>query len=164
MSNYEIERKFLLKNLPDLKYDKISYIEQYYLEQGDGYSDRVRRSDYGESVKYTRTIKQRISERTQSEEEIKISKKEFKELKTKSISVVQKYRHVINFGDYKWEIDKFENINLVIAEIEIVTDDHVDDYVDEINHLDLPKFIKENLIMEVSDFKPFSNKRLAIKI
>ena len=160
---YEVERKFLLKRIPDLKYEKIIHIKQYYLESKSGSSDRIRRSEGKNGVKYYRTIKNRKSERASEEIENEITKKEFYDLKKRSHSNISKYRHIIKEGEYKWEIDKFDNIELVMAEIEMISnDDHLTDVVNKINSLSLPQFIIDNFIMEVSDFRPFSNKRLAI--
>ena len=161
---YEVERKFLLKDLPKLEYEKIFLIHQYYLENDEGYSDRVRKTDDGNKCKYTRTKKRFISSQKVNEEvETDISKKEFLKLKKKSHSIIVKYRHI--FTDHennRWEIDKFENVNLIIGEIESVTDDeHLEDVMLDMKSQLIPKFIADNLIMEVTDFKPFSNKRLS---
>lgn len=161
---YEVERKFLLKDLPELKYEKIYLIHQYYLDNTEGYADRVRKTDDGNKCKYTRTKKRFISSQKVNEEiESDISKSEFLELKKKSHSIIVKYRHI--FTDPKnnrWEIDKFENVNLIIGEIESVTDDeHLEDVMLNMKSQLIPKFIADNLIMEVTDFKPFSNKRLS---
>ena len=95
--------------------------------------------------------------------EEELTGKDFSRLEPEAHSKISKYRYVIDDGDFKWEIDCFENINLIIGEIEIVTDDeHLDSIINQINSFPLPSFITDNLIMEVSDFKPFSNKKLAI--
>jgi CYTH domain-containing protein len=161
---FEVERKFLLKKLPELEYDRVLYIKQYYLEDGNGYSDRIRKTQKKDGdKKYHRTKKYRQFERANEEIETELTKQEFNKLKKKTKSKISKYRHILKSGDFKWEIDKFENIDLVIAEIEIVTDmENLNKIVNEINSFPLPEFITDYLIMEVSDFKPFSNKRLAI--
>jgi CYTH domain-containing protein len=165
MANYEIERKFLLKQLPEVKYDEIIYIKQYYLESGDGYSDRVRKIEGRGGVIYQRTKKIRKFERANEEIENEISENKFNKLKKKAISKIEKYRHIINNGEFRWEIDNFKNINLIIGEIEIVVNDkEANQAISKINNFPLPDFITDKLIMEVSDFKPFSNKRLAVPI
>lgn len=162
---YEVERKFLLKCLPDIKYKKIILIHQYYLENEDAFSDRVRKTEDGEKITYFRTQKYRKSERAQEEVEDEISEKEFKKLRKTAHSEIIKYRHIIEDNNYTWEIDSFDNIDLVIGEIEIVTDDdHLESVIKEINGFPTPTFISKNLIMEVSDLKPFSNKRLAVPL
>ena len=164
MSNYEVERKFLLKNLPKLKFDKIFYIEQYYLKDNDGYSDRVRKiEERDEKTLYLRTLKKRKTNRASEDIETEISEKEFRKFKKNYKSGIIKIRHIINNGGFKWEIDKFKNINLIMAEVEIITNsNNLDETINEINEVKLPNFIEDNLIMEVSDFKSFSNRSLSL--
>jgi CYTH domain-containing protein len=166
MVNYEIERKFLLKKLPNIEYDEVVYMKQYYLKTGEGYSDRIRRLESKEGIFYQRTKKKRTGSRINQEKEKEISVEKFNKLKKKAISKIEKFRHIKYDGEYKWEIDIFKNLDLVIGEIEIVVEgeDNLTEITNKINSFPLPEFIIENLIMEVSDFKPFSNKRLAIAI
>ena len=166
MDSYEIERKFLIKKLPEIIYDEIVHIEQYYLKTGDGFSDRIRKSESREGIFYLRTKKTRTANRVNKENEKEISENKFNKLKKKAISKIEKYRHIKQDGEYKWEIDLFKNLDLVIGEIEIVVkgEENLTEISNQINSFPLPEFIVENLIMEVSDFKPFSNKRLAIPI
>ena len=71
----------------------------------------------------------------------------------KQAKYISKVRHILIIDDLKWEVDLFLNqTGLIIAEIEIPTLDYP---------LEIPDFIKENLIMEVTDYKQFSNRSIA---
>jgi CYTH domain-containing protein len=58
-------------------------------------------------------------------------------------------------GDLKWEIDVFKDIRLIVAEIELPKGDY---------KYEVPKFIKDLTIMDVTNHKEFSNKRLSRKV
>ena len=162
---YEIERKFLLKNLPDVKYDKTYLIYQYYLEDDGDWTDRIRKISSSDEIVYLRTRKLKVSKLANEEDEFEITIEEYEELKKSSISKVVKKRHLINYGDYKWEVDVFTNINLILCELEIVTTkDKLDEMTEKLSNMELPLFIKRNLITEVSDMRKFSNKSLSIPL
>ena len=73
----EIERKFLLKGVPDLKPDEVIKIKQWYLKV-DGIWERARSMDSNISgIKWVHTIKTRVSEISNIEEEIYLSETEF---------------------------------------------------------------------------------------
>jgi CYTH domain-containing protein len=59
------------------------------------------------------------------------------------------------FGDdgLKVEVDDFSSMKLVIAEVEIPSVDF---------QFELPKYIKDNLILEVTRYVEFKNRRLAV--
>lgn len=149
----EIERKFLLKRIPLIKFDIIKEISQFYCGQTPGY--RLRKTSSNENIQYFLTIKNRISDMTYEENETLITKKEFNEKIKKAKSYIEKTRHIKKIGKLKWEIDSIKNMNLVIAEIEIPSEKY---------HFILPKFIKDNLIMEITSFRNFTNKSLSEKI
>lgn len=145
----EIERKFLLTRLPNVrKWDEILNIIQYYIED----SVRVREinnTKTGKSI-YIKTIKTFVSPGINKEKEIRISRKKFWELihATNKYTYIYKYRY-----KYKgWEIDEFKNKKLVVAEIEL-------DSIDQ--KIKIPKWLKSVLIMEVTPFKEFSNYELS---
>ena len=73
----EIERKFLLKAIPDLKPTEVIKIKQWYLKV-DGIWERARSMDsniYG--IKWVHTIKTRISDISNIEEEYDMDKDAF---------------------------------------------------------------------------------------
>lgn len=164
---FEIERKFLLKKLPELKYEKVIEVEQYYIDTNEsGLTKRVRSSKLNGEVKYYYTEKKFIqtdSTSTNEEIEYEITEEKFEELKKESNSYITKKRHVISDGQRNWEIDLFTNIYLIMAEVEfLATEDNMDKVSKEVKNYQVPNFIAENLIKEVSESKKFSNKRLAI--
>jgi CYTH domain-containing protein len=164
---YELERKFLLKSLPNIKCTKELKIYQYYLNSEPLVAKRIRRSICGDVVNYYYTEK--IYDTTNSEhtEEIEkiISVTEFNKLKNKAISLIKKTRRLYNDGTKDWEIDIFDDMSLIIAEIEFIANGlNVHNKSYELNNYKIPNFINEVLIMEVSNMKEFSNKELALII
>jgi len=146
----EFERKFLLLKKPVLKADVVYRVEQHYF--GD---ERIRRkSEEGKDDVFYHTIKKNIRPGVNSEDEKKIGRNEYYSFLEKSKSFIIKYRHCYFIGDLKWEVDIFEDINLVVAEVEYPKEDY---------KLKIPKFISDVTIMEVTNFKEFSNKNISKK-
>lgn len=162
MENLEIERKFLLRNLPDLKWTDILTVDQFY-KKNKTFWDRYRKLDSKifDTIKYQHTIKKTISKGINQEIECDLSEDDFiKNLSKCYLSKsesrkINKIRHIFPHGDLKWEIDYFPDYDLVIAEIEIPKIDH---------DLTIPDYIKNLLITEVTYNKEFSNRSLATKI
>lgn len=160
--NLEIERKFLLKSIPNIDpYEKID-IEQIYMKIGNVW-ERVRYCQYKNKNqnKWIHTIKTSVSKGVNMEDEKEISESDFLEFKNKS--KIDKYsrsifktRHVFKTNDnLYWEIDEFHNdYRLVIAEIEIPSMEY---------KIETPDYISELILMEVTGLKQFSNKSLSIK-
>lgn len=159
----EIERKFLLKSLPDSLPNEIIKIDQFYFKNKDGVWERVRQCDSNvNGKKWVHTIKNRISERVNEEIEREITKKEFDRFKRLcysnklSAKHIKKDRWIFPDGELKWEVDLFkDNYHLVIAEIETPTEDW---------DLKLPDFISKKMLLEVTGMKQFSNRSLSIKL
>lgn len=146
----EFERKFLLLKKPVLKADITYRVEQHYF--GD---DRIRRrSADGEEDVFYHTIKKSLRPGVNSENERIITRDEYYNLLEKSKVFIVKHRHCYFIGELKWEVDVFEDMNLVVAEVE---------YPKENYKLKIPKFIEDVTIMEVTRFKEFSNKNIAKK-
>ena len=146
----EFERKFLLLKQPVLKADAVYRVEQHYF--GD---ERIRRtSTEGEADNFYHTIKKHLRPGVNSENEKKISRSEYYNMLEKSKSFIIKYRHYYFIGDLKWEVDVFEDINLVVAEVEYPKEDY---------KIKIPKFIEDVMIMEVTKFREFSNKNISKK-
>lgn len=146
----EFERKFLLLKQPVLKADVVYRVEQHYF--GD---ERIRRkSQKGEPDIFYHTIKKHLRPGVNSENEKKINRDEYYSLLEKSKSFIIKNRHCYFIGDLQWEIDVFEDISLVVAEVEYPKEDY---------KLKIPKFIEDVTIMEVTKFREFSNKNISKK-
>lgn len=152
----EIERKFLLKGFPEsgkvIVLDTIK-IEQYYCRDEKGNEFRIRSSNNEGQVTLTKTIKKFLSPGVYEETEGELGVEEYNILLESAYRFILKTRWVIKHPDnnLKWEIDVFP-FKVVIAEIELPTIDF---------SLELPDFIKDCLIMEVTGIQEFSNKNLA---
>ena len=118
-STLEIERKFLLKRLPETMPGSTPVrIEQGYLP-GDRLVERLRLEELNGKRAYLRTVKVGAGlVRTELEEET--SAEMFKTLwpLTRGRRLTKK-RHRVPQGDFTWEIDEFTDRDLVLAEIEL---------------------------------------------
>ena len=158
----EIERKFLLKSMPIVKEDEVVQIEQWYWKNSFGIWERVRTwfSDKGER-RWIHTIKKNISKGVNIEYEKDITESEFKDfinicrLNPNESRFIHKERWIFKDDDLKWEVDKFKECNLVIAEIEIPKKNYP---------LNVPDFIASLILLEVTDLKQFSNRSLSLKL
>ena len=159
----EIERKFLLKAMPDLAPSEVVKIDQYYFKNKDGIWERARSWDSNvNGMKYIHTVKKSVSKGVNLEDEKYLTEDEFKKFKTKCKSgtvesrFIKKERHIYPDGDLYWEVDMFNSgHHLIVAEIEIPTKNH---------KITIPDFISEKLLLEVTGLKQFSNKNLSNKI
>ena len=68
-------------------------------------------------------------------------------MKTRFIKKVQ--------GKLKWEVDVYEDLDLVVAELEIPSRKF---------KIKIPRFISDVLIMDVTKFSEFTNRSLSEKI
>lgn len=165
MKKIEIEKKYLLKNLPKLKYDIILHIFQYYLPDGS----RIRETktgwengmdmeypfQFGLKHKYEICIKKKIKMGVYEEDERKITEKKYDKLKKEAFSFINKTRYIYKSGRLKWEIDVYQTISMVTAEIELKK---------ESSKFIMPFEIANELILDVTEFPQFTNKSLSNKI
>lgn len=164
----EIENRFLLKNLPELKYHKVLHIIQYYLRfDASGVGSRIRESKdattkgvpcpfpFGHPTTYDINTKKNVRPGVDEENERKISKKKFEALKTDAGTVITKTRYIYKAGKLKWEIDVFQSLKLIIAEIELPKEGH---------KFTMPGEIATELIMDVTGIPHFTNRSLAHRI
>ena len=163
MLNLEIERKFLLKSLPNIEADEIIKIDQYYLKNEEGIWERARtyHSDVNGDF-WIHTVKKSLSKGVNIEDEYHMSEKQYDEFVKKCKSgkyesrFIQKERHIFKDGDLKWEVDNFlSGYKLVIAELEIPKKRF---------KIQFPDFISEVLLLEVTGLKQFSNRSLSLTI
>lgn len=162
--NIEIERKFLLKSYPDKAPIEIIAIEQWYLKKKDIW-ERVRMCTSDKNgVYYIHTVKKQLSKKVNLEDEKKITKEEYDSFindcnsgKWESRFISKErwiYPHLSD--NLKWEVDIFNGgHHLVIAEIEIPKKAYV---------VEIPDFINDKLLLEVTGMKQFSNKNLSDKL
>ncbi len=144
----EIERKFLVKNLPELTGLKSSLIVQGYVSISP--EVRIRKKD----DKYFLTKK---GEGTLCREEIEceVSKEVGEEYFSKVISnLVEKTRYYINIGKNIAELDIYKGIfnGLVVVEVEF-------DSLDELNSFIPPSWFGE----DISENVEYRNRVIAMK-
>ena len=154
----EIERKWLLKRLPNWEYDCVLSIAQYYVEnQVTGTPFRLRQSTNNATglTTYYHTEKRPISKGVFEETERTLSSSEFEDLLQKYPvhKAIIKDRHIKLFDGHKYEIDTYKNITLTTLEVEFNTED---------TQIALPEIITSELIMELTGIREFSNYALAV--
>jgi CYTH domain-containing protein len=148
----EIERKYLLRALPEaVRGAQSMELDQGYLP-GEKLRERVRRQRDGGGEKYWRTIKLGKG----------VSRIEVEEPATREVFValwaategqrVRKRRYLMPVGERTWEIDDFLDRELVLAEIELGSPDE---------HVELPGWLAPYVVREVTEEPEFLNLNLA---
>ena len=160
----EIERKFLLKRFPKKvieKYKKglqrLDMVQYYFLINGVWQRYRVVDSE-GKKTKYVHTIKKSLSPGIYEENERTIKEKEFLSKKNEhkdNYAVIRKTRWVIKYKGLKFEIDAYLDLSMVILEVELPALNH---------HFEYPEGLFEEIVMEATGMKQFSNFSLALKV
>ena len=155
--NLEIERKFLLKNVPTFteKID-ILLIHQIYVKIG-GENRRFRKTLNTKTQEevFHQCVKKDLSPGVFEEIEKEITEKKFNEMESRDHSYIMKKRYVHKENGLKWEIDEYLEIKMVTLEVEL----------DSIKQkIKIPKFIKNLIIVELTGKKEFSNYRLSLKV
>ncbi len=161
-SHLEIERKFLLKAMPDKKPSEIVEIDQWYWKNNKGIWERARSwNSSTEGLSWIHTVKKTLSKGVSLEDEKLMTKEEFNQfverckLYRKDSRFISKERWVYPNYDNElyWEVDKFNNgHHLIIAEIEIPKKSF---------KIVMPNFIKDKFLLEVTGIKKFSNRNLS---
>jgi len=150
--NLEIERKYLLRSIPPAaRVAPALHIEQGYLP-GDRIAERVRRiSADGEEHRY-RTIKGGTGiSRVEVEEEVPVALYEHLWPLTEGRRVFKR-RHKVNDGALVWEIDDFSDRDLVLAEVELPSEE---------TPVDPPEWLKPYVVREVTGEDEYANSNLA---
>lgn len=118
----EIERKFLVRG-DDWRTDNGTLIRQGYMHNNVKGTVRVRTK--GERAYLT--VKSGMTGITRAEFEYEIPLADANQMLDKLCQkpLIEKIRHEVNVGRFKWEIDEFleENAGLVVAEIELEDED-----------------------------------------
>jgi CHAD domain-containing protein/CYTH domain-containing protein len=154
-SDTEIEHKYLLGSeprIPDGCVEDVIEIEQGYLP-GERITERLRRESHADgTIRLVRTLKTgRGLVRTEIEEDV--SPELFDALWPLTAGRrVRKRRTRVSIGMNMLEIDVFLDRTLVLAEVEV---QRIDDAVD------LPQWMLEVLVAEVTDDESYSNAKLA---
>ena len=151
---FEIERKYLLSAMPSIPSDaivSIQTLEQGYIP-GRQITERVRRITRADSVRHLRTVKLGTGiERLEFEEEI--SADLFEHLWAATLDGrIRKERTIVKDGDACWEIDRFLDFPLWLAEIELESAEI---------HVQVPDWLKSVYVRDVTEEKNFTNWALA---
>ena len=149
----EIERKYLLKRMPRLEaHAEVREIDQGWLP-GERLAERLRRVRYPDGTqRYFRTVKLG-SGTTRFELEEETTPDVFRKLwaLTKG-KRVRKLRYRVKDGDFVWEIDRFRGRRLVLAEVEIPTED---------TRVEPPAWLRRFVVREVTGEPEYVNINLA---
>jgi CYTH domain-containing protein len=159
----EIERKFLLKSMPNITPTETIKIDQYYFKNSKGIWERARSWESNIKGKcWIHTVKKSVSKGVNLEDEKFLTESEFEDFKSHCLlpktesRFIKKERWIYPDGDLYWEVDLFSSgHHLIVAEIEIPTKNH---------KINIPKFIEDKLLLEVTGLKQFSNRNLSNKI
>jgi CHAD domain-containing protein/CYTH domain-containing protein len=147
----EIERKYLLRDLPPLEGAESDEIVQGWLP-GDSVRERLRRVDTGGTTRFYRTIKSG-SGIARMELEDETDAKLFETLWPLTAGRrVRKRRHKVREGDRLWEIDEFLDRELVLAEVELPSVDAA---------VVLPDWLRPHVVREVTSESEYKNENLA---
>ena len=156
----EIERKFVIKmpnvsTLRSMSDYTVSEITQTYLvSDSDGVTERVRRREYADGVRFYHTVKRRIDGMSCAEDEREITSDEYADLlcrRDESSHPIEKQRHTFSFGDFTVEIDMYRGWdNIAVLEVELPSREVMPP---------LPDFI--DVLFDATGNFAFSNARLA---
>jgi CYTH domain-containing protein len=148
----EIERKFLLTGLPPLERAEGSVeIEQGYLP-GERLIERLRRIQSDHGVELVRTVKEGSG----------VTRLEVEEVVTPDVFArlwpltegrrLRKRRFRVADGNLTWEVDKFLDRDLVLAEVELPG---------ELTEVRIPGWLQPHMDREVTEDSAYTNFRLA---
>lgn len=154
----EIERKFLIKDTPEeIKNEMMmcysAYIEQNYISIGENELRIRTKIDGIDKPKHYLTYKSGRG-LIRSEQEIEIDmntcQKIIKHIKQKPI---RKDRFVLDYNGYKVELDKYYDLDLLIAEVEFQSEEKA-------RNFKIPYWFGE----EVTDINEYKNQNLWVKL
>lgn len=122
----EIERKFFVKEMPDLKEIEPLFYERYFLERRNGIETRI--SKVNETYKYEKKIE--ISELERTRESKEITKEEFDKLKQGASEAIIRERYDISVNP-KISIQIYHGRfdGLVRAEVEFESEEEAKNFV-----------------------------------
>jgi CYTH domain-containing protein len=148
----EIERKYLLRALPPRVADaNVLDVAQGYLP-GRKITERLRHVWGGDGERWYRTVKLGVG----------MARPEFEEETTREVFEtmwpltlgrrVAKRRYFVPDGDVTWEIDEFTDRDLVLAEVELRSEDQ---------KVVIPEWLAPFVVREVTDEGTYQNSKLA---
>lgn len=147
----EIEKKYLLKALPNVKFKEVYDITQYYVG-GDRY--RMQYNHKNNQTAFYKTTKTFISAGVNEEVEIKISAADYWSNMSTAERAIKKTRHIFKTKKYKWELDVFKDLSIIIAEVEVPDEK-------TLKKIKVPSWLEPVFMLDVTEYKQFSNYNLA---
>ncbi|MHC4081498.1 MAG: CYTH domain-containing protein [Planctomycetota bacterium] len=150
----EIERKFLLDHLPAIPQRAEPHrMEQGYLPNDPG---RLRRAVGPDGVPvYTLTVKTGAG-LVRREDERTISEQEFQSLWPRTTGRrLAKTRYRVDEGGLVWEIDRYDGLDLVLAEVELPSADV---------EITIPDWLRPHIVREVTDEPAYQNYEIALRL
>lgn len=153
----EIERTFLLNRLPELPPGaQAIWMEQGYLPSDAALHGRLRMERLLDgTVRYLHTIKQGQG-LVRQEQEREMQADEFAQWWPLTAGRrLKKTRYKVPVGDLVWEIDAFDDLNLILAEVELPTADAGSTP---------PDWLEPCIVREVTDEKQYGNYELALRL
>jgi len=142
----EIERKWVLSKLPDVLFDAVIQIEQYY-KDWHRYRKQVQS---GVEDTFFCIKKEKLSPGINIETWEDCTAQDFYFNYPQDEKPIKKTRHVLKYEGHNIEIDTFQN-SLVMMEIEV---HKIDDLIT------IPKIIHELIVKEVTGDQEYSNYNL----
>lgn len=148
----EIERKWLLSALPTTLQSLIpATLHQGYLP-GETLVERIRSTTSGGQTHWVRTVKlgsgiTRVEVEENASPELGAALYALTEGRR-----VTKLRYTVPDGALAWEIDEFTDRDLVLAELELPSED---------TPVDFPEWLRQYVVREVTSDVSFTNWRLA---
>lgn len=161
--NLEIERKYLLSRVPSMpKQARVRFLAQGYLPEqhesnaGTLIEGRLRREVIADgTLKFTNTIKKGEGlVRTEIERELTPAEFASAWPKTEGRRLT-KMRYLVPEGDFVWAIDAFDGIELVLAEVELPSEDAI---------APIPEWLEPAIVREVTGEPEFQSYTVARRI
>ncbi|MEE8459108.1 MAG: hypothetical protein V3S08_04510 [Phycisphaerales bacterium] len=153
MRQLEIERKYLLQSLPQFPATAQSYrMDQGYFADEPGRVRRTRAPDG--TMTYTHTVKKGIG-LVREEIERELSADEFESLWHRTTGRrLTKTRTKVPEGNLVWEIDDYDALDLVVAEVELPTPE---------TRVTIPGWLAPHVVREVTEDPAYQNWAIAIR-
>ena len=168
---YELERKFLLRRMPDLVHPNPtvqSILQPYDFNSTD--RARMLLDTSTEMVHFYLTEKKPTEHNSHcicSEAEDEITPKEFCEYLERATHYVMKDRLTyIDDDGYTWCFDLFNTSMTLIAEVETVVaeGENIEKELESLQNIVIPDFTQQEILLEVTDNMAFKSKSLALKL
>lgn len=124
---HEIERKFLVKDMPSLIGIKRLSQERYFLQRGDLFEESMKRK----GIFFSYESKFTLSKKEKTRERVFVSKDEFEKLKVKGTQVLERDSYLLHKKSPVVSIKKYKGIykGLVLAEVEFDSVEELEQFV-----------------------------------